>query len=66
MMILALIGSSLFGAVAGVVGVLSMGLAIWAGFALYLGIALIGIGLAVTAQIARHQAQPGTALPRAT
>ena len=65
MMILALIGSSFFGGLAALFGILGLDMGLGAAFALYLGIAMAGVVLALVAQMGQ-QAEPEMEASRAT
>ncbi|MHA6325532.1 hypothetical protein [Roseivivax sp. CAU 1753] len=54
MMIIALIGSSCIGGLVAMLGVMTFSIGVWMGLALYLGIAMTGIVLAMIAQLGRQ------------
>ena len=64
MMVLALIGSSFFGGLAALFGVIGLDMGVGAAFALYIGIAMAGVALALIAQMGR-QAEPEMDVSRA-
>lgn len=65
MMIIALIGSSFFGAIAALFGIFGLDLGLFAAFGLYMGTAMAGIMLALIAQLGR-QSRPELEMTRAT